>query len=277
MSKVCKFYPKCNKSECKFTHPKHTNSFELLDNSVQDRIKPLLILDVNGLLIYRTVDRIPNVQHHFKSNGRFVYYRPYWKEFLNFCFKNFQIAFWSTSTSKNCFDIINDLVVSFQEKPIFTFFQDDCINTGLITQDKKPIFLKNLQRVFEKYPHFNYNNTLLLDDSEYKSFLNHPFSNLTTTEWKGDFTDTDLEPVNGIIYKQLTFVVDNYDDSVDENTSFTLNDAYDVLNNKENTEYVELVKKWIENETTVGRRDCDDKKIGNNNILGLIYQLVNKN
>lgn len=57
--------------------------------SIHPEKMPLVILDLNGVLLDRTTFALRQ-----NSNQRKYYIRPYCAEFLRFCFQNFQVAVW---------------------------------------------------------------------------------------------------------------------------------------------------------------------------------------
>ncbi len=291
----CKFFPNCTKLDCKFIHPTAAdNCRSKVDNKytevVVEKVKPLLILDVNGLLIFRNVVKIQNIEPNFSLNGKFVYYRPHFKEFLTFCFQHFQVGFWSTATNKNMMGIITDLMKIINAEPVFCFFQNECVNTGMLTSSKKPIFLKYLQTVFDKYPQFNYNNTCIIDDTLYKTFINLPYSAILSQEWTGDFSDNNINIVDSKLYTQLKYIVDNFNTTVcNYKFEYSLMDAYYYLSNidadAEMKVDAEAVKSWICSQTIVNKQfpetDNLEKileiiKTRDGIIPSLIYKLNNQ-
>ncbi|KAJ3218298.1 Cyclic nucleotide-binding domain-containing protein 2, partial [Clydaea vesicula] len=103
-----------------------------------------------------------------------VYLRPYLDAFLYNCSKKFEIAVWTTTNKRNTVTLTNLLVLDIF-KPLFVWSEDECDTVGF---GKTKETFKDLQRVFEKYPQFNKNNTIVLDDSVYKASLNEDFNSL---------------------------------------------------------------------------------------------------
>ncbi|OWM83724.1 uncharacterized protein LOC116203989 [Punica granatum] len=155
----------------------------LLDaNNAQVSRKKLLILDLNGLL----VDVVPSFRGRRKPDmllsGKYVFKRPFIKDFLQFCFERFAVAIWSSRTKKNIDLLINFLFGDSREKLVFCWHQSQCTQTKFTTIENKdkPLVLKELRRVWEKLEpalpwekgEYNESNTLLLDDSPYKALRN---------------------------------------------------------------------------------------------------------
>ncbi|CAI0387027.1 unnamed protein product [Linum tenue] len=115
------------------------------------RRKKLLILDLNGLLVDVVTcppkDRTPDKRVGFRS----FFVRPYYLDFLNFCFRKFEVAVWSSRTKFKT-----------------------------VENKHKPLVFKELTKVWNKEDpqlpwergYFNESNTLLVDDSPYKALLN---------------------------------------------------------------------------------------------------------
>ncbi|CAN1353993.1 hypothetical protein LINPERPRIM_LOCUS43300 [Linum perenne] len=113
--------------------------------------KKLLILDLNGLLVdvvsLPPKDHKPDKRVGIKS----FFARPFYLDFLKFCFERFEVAVWSSRTKFKTLE-----------------------------NRHKPLVFKELKKVWEKHDpqlpwergYFNESNTLLVDDSPYKSLLN---------------------------------------------------------------------------------------------------------
>ncbi|CAL1411770.1 unnamed protein product [Linum trigynum] len=145
--------------------------------------KKLLILDVNGLL----ADIIPHSQRptsrkpDFHLRQKSVYRRPYCVDFLNFCFKYFEVGVWSSRKRVNLDEVVKFLFGSSKRDLLFCWDRSFCTIVGVATIDnpEKPLVLKELQRLWgdwKKCPwrrgYFDASNTLLLDDSPYKALRN---------------------------------------------------------------------------------------------------------
>ncbi|KAK4799653.1 hypothetical protein SAY86_025018 [Trapa natans] len=144
--------------------------------------KNLLILDLNGLLI----DVIPNKHGGQKPDmvlsGKHVFKRPFVDDFLEFCFKRFAVAVWSSRKKKNIDRLVDFLFGNAREKLVFCWNQCQCTQTYFKTRENwnKPLVLKELRKVWEKLGpdlqfdkgEYNESNTLLLDDSPYKAICN---------------------------------------------------------------------------------------------------------
>ena len=138
-----------------------------------------LILDMNGLLL----EKRPS------SNGRDRLYtlREDVEEFLEFCVKSFEVAFWSCCKEKNLKSMFQSLKractpsLSKQLQRCRTFDQDWC--DVVCDSDRVPVtegpyfFVKSLDTLFDhpdglKGTGATVANTLLIDDSPYKNVRN---------------------------------------------------------------------------------------------------------
>ncbi|PSR89112.1 Uro-adherence factor A like [Actinidia chinensis var. chinensis] len=146
--------------------------------------KKLLVLDVNGLL----ADIVACVSGRYKPDtfvsGKAVFKRPFYDDFLQFCFERFHVAVWSSRTKKNVKSVLDFLMGKSKHNLLFCWDQSHCTYTGFNTVEdrEKPLLLKELNKIWEKHDpdlpwargYYNKSNTLLLDDSPYKALRNPP-------------------------------------------------------------------------------------------------------
>ena len=142
-----------------------------------------LILDMNGLLL----EKRPS------PNGRDMLYtlREDVGEFLEFCFKSFEVAFWSCCNQKNLKSMIQSLKractpsLAQQLQRCRTFDQDwcdvVCDSNGDPVTEGPYFFVKPLDTLFDhpnglKGKGASVENTLLIDDSPYKNVRNGMWS-----------------------------------------------------------------------------------------------------
>lgn len=71
----------------------------------------LLVLDLDETLIYATEERL-EAEPDFAVGQYYVYKRPFLKEFLEFCFDNFEVAIWTSSTRNYAEGIVKNIVDS---------------------------------------------------------------------------------------------------------------------------------------------------------------------
>ncbi|XP_030953320.1 uncharacterized protein LOC115976278 isoform X2 [Quercus lobata] len=146
--------------------------------------KKLLILDINGVLADIVLPAPKNCKPDFKFAGRALFKRPFYQDFLKFCFERFEVGVWSSRAKKNVTRVIDYLMGGVKRKLLLCWDRSHCTPTKFKTlEDKhKPVVLKELTKIWEKHDpslpwkkgDYNQSNTLLLDDSPYKALLNPP-------------------------------------------------------------------------------------------------------
>lgn len=138
--------------------------------------------------------------------------RPYLKEFLVFCFKNFKsVSIW-TSANKEWFDIVNINVfvpILDQYKFRFVWCFEKCtprkkISTNLL--HTYIVYIKELIKVWEEYEDMTSLNTIIVDDNCY-SFKNNIDNAIHIKAWKLIENDTELVTVL-ILLKKMIHSVD---------------------------------------------------------------------
>ncbi|XP_061365982.1 uncharacterized protein LOC133309242 [Gastrolobium bilobum] len=150
--------------------------------------KKLLVLDVNGLLA--DIVFPPPKSHKADAIivGRAIFKRPFYLEFLNFCFEKFEVGVWSSRTKKNIDAVIDYLMGKMKHRLLFCWDLSHCTATSFKTLENKhkPLVFKDLRKIWEKQDpnlpwekgYYNESNTLLLDDSPYKALLNPPHNSI---------------------------------------------------------------------------------------------------
>jgi hypothetical protein len=149
-----------------------------------------------------------------------MWVRPYYKEFLDYLFRHFEVAVWSSAqphTVKNMCQLFED----GEKRLLFTWNRE---HLGLSRQEyhSKVSTIKDLQLVweyFQKRPTknmgqsiFNGRNTILLDDSASKAIL-QPFNSIELSEFNHTNHITkehgDSELLNVINYLEKVKLEDN--------------------------------------------------------------------
>ena len=156
-----------------------TASSSLDSKDCHIHIKPLLILDLNGILCHRIRkskeskdDESPIVYRPFDAHVARtpVIARPHLHAFLQHLLaSNVCLALWTSAKRKTVHDLLEQLQIP-SASFLFVWGQDQCLTTidgDAIANDddKSPLFQKDLQKVWNRYPLWNHNNTLLMDDS----------------------------------------------------------------------------------------------------------------
>lgn len=84
--------------------------------------------------------------------------RPFLSDFLDFCFENFDVGIWSSRSRDNVINILN-LVISREHISKFLFIEGGGI-------------IKKLSMIWDQYPEYNTENTLIFDDTLRKIIMN---------------------------------------------------------------------------------------------------------
>ncbi|KAE8649334.1 hypothetical protein Csa_014436 [Cucumis sativus] len=144
--------------------------------------KKLLVLDINGVLV-DIVSPPPKERKADISIARHaVFRRPFYLDFMKFCFERFEIGIWSSRNRKNVSRMVDYLLGDMKHKLLFCWDLSHCAASKFKTLENKHkrVVFKQLRRLWEKQDpnlpwkegEYNESNTLLLDDSPYKSLLN---------------------------------------------------------------------------------------------------------
>jgi len=181
---LCKFFQRngwCKFGEqCRFQHfslppPGWCPPPFMLPMESEQQARPLLILDLNHLLCDR-VDRrhfLKGAQPDATIGNANIFVRPNLKDFLLFLLERFTLAVWTSATYRNAGDLVHFLFGEIERELSFFWTQEDCTRIN-IRGRHKPLFLKELSRVWDRYGWFNPSNTVLLDDSPEKCKRNPP-------------------------------------------------------------------------------------------------------
>ncbi|CAH8363269.1 unnamed protein product [Eruca vesicaria subsp. sativa] len=141
--------------------------------------KKLLVLSLSGLLLHRvhrkSNRKIPKNRSPDASCGpNLVYKRPFAEEFMKFILERFEVGIWSSACEKNVDIVLNIVLDNLQDNLLFVWDQEECTNSGSTTlgNSDKPMFFKDLSKVFQYFKGFSASNTIFIDDEPYKALLN---------------------------------------------------------------------------------------------------------
>lgn len=161
----------------------------------------LLILDINGVFCTKTrTGEIPKDSklEHLKLNKYYVTLRPNARKFLEFCFENYIVAFFSSTTPTNSKKILEKLLTEEQQtKTKFQWFRDrthfdpDYPKCDEFATIKKLSDVWDNPTVNEKRA-FSEKNTLLCDDSVTKTRFNPKTNVIVIPPFNGDENDVAL-------------------------------------------------------------------------------------
>ncbi|KAM0951368.1 putative FCP1 domain, HAD superfamily protein [Dioscorea sansibarensis] len=183
--------------------------------------KKLLVLDLNGLLADITMDTHRAHRAHRRVGGKSLFKRPYYDDFLKFCFERFNIGVWSSRKKYNVDIVVECLMRNTKDMLLFCWDQSKCTTTGLgtIGNVHKPLVLKELKKLWDKEEpelpwelgEYTPSNTLLIDDSPYKALLNPPYTGIFPPPYNSrDVRDNSLGPGGDLrVYLEGLAVIDD--------------------------------------------------------------------
>lgn len=121
----------------------------------KEYVRVLLVLDINGVLGARG-------PYQPKQHKRSFYPRPHLESFLSFCLSRFEVGVWSCALRKN-------IEVNIFPEDSLLFVWDSSNSTNLwprrsVVSDAKPLFLKELSRIWSSFPCYSASNTILVDN-----------------------------------------------------------------------------------------------------------------
>ncbi|GLJ19402.1 hypothetical protein SUGI_0349910 [Cryptomeria japonica] len=163
--------------------------------------KQLIILDLNGVLV-RTYPRqqIINVPKGPSMLLRYkqIYFRPKLSHFIDKCLDSFEIGIWSCLRMDNIKIILRkSLGEKRMDRLLFIWDQSWCTVQGHENTpygNIRPIFLKDLSSVWQAYPQYGPENTLFIDDSEYKLKTNQNLKYVCPKTYDPEDKEIDQSP-----------------------------------------------------------------------------------
>jgi NLI interacting factor-like phosphatase len=156
---------------------------------VRINVKPLLILDLNGILCHRIRRQMNSADTKLKNNVQHPYRpqlgpdisqtpiipRPDVSAFLEYLDEHFCLAIWTSAKAKTARKLIELLIPELvRERLLFVWSQSHCCCEATSPQTlesstpSETVYYKKLSVVWQKYPMWNTLNTLLIDDSPEK-------------------------------------------------------------------------------------------------------------
>mmetsp|Transcript_12108 Transcript_12108/g.18297 ORF Transcript_12108/g.18297 Transcript_12108/m.18297 type:complete len:482 (-) Transcript_12108:49-1494(-) len=155
-------------------------------------VRPLLIFDMHGVL----GEREPYEQRSKTGKRKFIR-RPYCVDFIQFCARHYELAVWSCGKRRNI-----DLSI-FQGIPLlFSWCQDQSTNLyprTSIVSSHKPLFLKEMEKVWSLFPSYDSTNSVLLDNHVEKLERNPLGSCMLVPDFFVDSVDdNELHPTNSL-------------------------------------------------------------------------------
>ena len=173
--------------------PLQIADFPRVDSLAEPTLSPgtwptfFLVLDMNGLLCDSDSGGAGDIR--WRNNLR---------SFLNFCFAQFEVVFWSACGKKKLARYKNGLqdITRVIRRSDRIFGQEMCVVSKYRdpSNPDKPIFLKPLAMLFKNCPEANESNTLLIDDSPDKSCMNDPRNSIHPFTYRSGEPNTIRNP-----------------------------------------------------------------------------------
>lgn len=144
--------------------------------------KILVVMDLNGTLLYRKNKRVPS---------KFVV-RTHTQEFLWYCLDTFVVAVWSSARPQNVNSMVDQLFTPEQRKKLAAVWGRDTLGLSKVDYNAKVQVYKRLDKLWHdpkvvaaSGQRWDQTNTVLVDDSTEKA-RSHPFNAIALPEFKGD-------------------------------------------------------------------------------------------
>ncbi|KAG0637717.1 HAD-like domain-containing protein [Tuber brumale] len=156
--------------------------------------KQLLVLDLNGTLVYRR-----------KGNTANPKCRPELDSFLDYIFTHFSVMVWTSAQPGNAHRMVNTIFTEEQKKKLLTVWARDTLQLTPNQYREKTTVYKRLTRIWagefklhfpspdQSDPGWDQTNTILIDDSSVKA-AGQPYNLIRVPEFVGD-TDDGGSPV----------------------------------------------------------------------------------
>lgn len=116
--------------------------------NMYNRRRKLLIFDINKVLLYR------------QAKTSYFKVRPFAHEFIAGMSERFTLAVWTSMTKKCAKPILSELFPRDSAPLLFNWYQNRCNAIPGENVDEKPLFLKELSRVWGEYRQYNESNTV---------------------------------------------------------------------------------------------------------------------
>ena len=191
-------------------------------NSTPQLRRHLLILDMNGWELYYLLKikilhcflNIEKLKHRLLIDRRreprldaageavqpdmavgqfYVYDRPHLSSFVLWALRHFVVGVWSSARMHNLRSLVAHTFGAHAASLAFVWGQERCTQLGKAGKGR-PVLLKELRLLWREptFAPFGPNNTLLLDDDEYKASRNPRFTGVHPKKYEGESIDNAL-------------------------------------------------------------------------------------
>jgi hypothetical protein len=165
----------------------------------------MILLDINGVLCCKVPKN--SDKYDFELNSYKVIVRPGCSEFLDFCYNQFTVGFFSSTGYTNAHAILKRILTPDQWKLTKimwfrdrTHFDPEYVNSHDTIKKLQDIFDNPMVNAKRQY---NSENTILVDDSSIKTRFNNPKNIVIVGTFKGDKDDYILFPMMDIITQKF--------------------------------------------------------------------------
>jgi len=163
----------------------------------------LIILDLNGILVHRVFEKDRSKDQMNGVNGKdcvregnfIIRKRPGCDEFLDSIFARAEVGIWSSAMKHNVIPMAKYIMGDHYKDLLFIWDKDDCEKIKAVVEGEQPTFAKNLRTVWDKYPCFNEDNTIIIDDSEAKMINNPKACHRNPGKWEHGVIDAESKAV----------------------------------------------------------------------------------
>lgn len=168
---------------------------------MQNFERKLLVLDLDETLIYATEINLER-DFDFVVGPYFVYKRPYLDEFLKFCFENFEIAVWTSSTEIYAAEIIEN-IFDYKDIVSFVWSRERC-TIGFDEEKRVNFYEKKILKI--KRLGYNLQSVIVVDDSP--ETWRSSYGNLVRVKpFFGEIEDNELKHL--IVYFEKLKTIEN--------------------------------------------------------------------
>lgn len=136
--------------------------------------KMLVVLDLNGTLIDSRTSAVSEGFYDYYVCGRYVYERPFLHFFLDTLMANPRVGavgVWTSCAEYRAHALVDRIFEDHEKRPLFVWARNKCLPNPHGSTPYATI--KDLSDVWEAYPDYDERNTLVVDDSPEKYFLDH--------------------------------------------------------------------------------------------------------
>ena len=141
---------------------------------------PALILDLNGVLLTTVNCRYAQPPPYWKmlevtdmGGSKLLGQKPDADRFMQWCFERFDVFIWTCANKVNANRILRCFMPFHMQRYKGVLTQEHCTEENKFQRiTNKPVFYKKLIVFWDTYPQYTPTNTIMVDDSEYKTLWN---------------------------------------------------------------------------------------------------------